>query len=106
MEWIFLFAAGVLEVAWSGGLKQLTNVPSTALAFATAITCMLSLVFLWAALQTLPLAIAYPIWTSFGAIGTVALSTLIFHQKLEPLNVIGIVMILIGVVLVSYKTHG
>ena len=53
--------------------------------------------FLTMALKTLPVSVAYPIWTGIGMIGTVTLGYLWLGETLSPLKIVSITAILLGV---------
>ncbi|MBQ7421885.1 MAG: multidrug efflux SMR transporter [Alloprevotella sp.] len=83
MNWILLTVAGLCEVGftyclgraraavgaewwcWMGGFLLFTFVSMGLLAKVT---------------QTMPLGTAYPVWTGIGAVGTVLLGILLFHE--------------------------
>lgn len=56
-----------------------------------------SFLFLQYAAKSIPLGIAYAVWTGLGAAGTLAVSTLVFRQPISTAQ-IGLVIVLIGVV--------
>ena len=41
---------------------------------------ILSMILLAKATQTLPLGTAYPVWTGIGAVGTVVVGIVVFHE--------------------------
>jgi quaternary ammonium compound-resistance protein SugE len=55
------------------------------------------LTFLTLALKTLPVSVAYPIWTAVGTLGTVFLGFLPLGESLTPMKLISEVLIVIGV---------
>lgn len=92
MNWILLVVAGLCEVGftyclgrarsvegllwwlWMGGFLFFTIVSMGLLAKVT---------------QTMPLGTAYPVWTGIGAVGTVVVGILFFH---EPHHVLATVL--------------
>ena len=50
------------------------------------------------ALRTIPLSIAYATWSGVGTAASVALGALLFAEKLTPLKVLWISLIILGVV--------
>ena len=45
------------------------------------VSLALSMTLLAKAVQTLPIGTAYPVWTGIGAVGTVLLGILCFHEE-------------------------
>lgn len=62
---------------------------------------ILSLFFLSLSLKTVPLNIAYAIWSGLGTVATVIISILIWKEKVSGASVIGISLIIIGVVILN-----
>ena len=91
MKWLMLLLAGIFEIKYSNGFSLI--IPSVI----TAITYILSAIFLSFALKYLPLGVAYVMWVAFGIVGTTLLGILLFNEKLTLLQVICIIFIIIGV---------
>ncbi|HWO95552.1 MAG TPA: multidrug efflux SMR transporter [Bacillus sp. (in: firmicutes)] len=60
-----------------------------------------SFFFLSLALKTLPLNMAYAIWSGLGTIATALISVLIWKEKITVGSVIGILLIIAGVVVLN-----
>lgn len=105
MAWIYLLAAGALEVAWATGFKKLGVSFSWPLGAVTVIAMIASLIALYAAMTRLPLGIAYPIWTGIGSVGSVAVGVMAFNQTLSMNSVIGVSLLLIGMLLLGADAH-
>lgn len=83
MNWIILIVAGLCETGFAfclGKMKGLSGMEyylwgAGFLAFLT-----LSMVLLAKAVQTIPIGTAYPVWTGIGAVGTVILGIIFFHE--------------------------
>jgi quaternary ammonium compound-resistance protein SugE len=83
MNWILLIVAGLCEVGFTyclGRAKCTDGVQwwiwiGGFLAFSAVSMALLAKVT-----QTLPLGVAYPVWTGIGAIGTVLVGIFIFHE--------------------------
>lgn len=58
----------------------------------------ISIYFLALALKTLPIGVAYSVWTGIGAIGTVILGMILFEESKEVLKIVFILMIVAGIV--------
>ncbi len=98
MAWLYLFVAGLMEVAWAVGLKYTEGFTRFWPSVWTAVALVLSMVLLAASLRTLPLGTAYAVWTGIGAVGTVALGILLFGEQAGAARIICIALILAGLV--------
>ncbi|HEX8190900.1 MAG TPA: SMR family transporter, partial [Pyrinomonadaceae bacterium] len=84
MAWLYLFVAGLMEVAWAVGLKYTHGFTRLWPSVWTGAALALSMLLLAAALRTLPLGTAYAVWTGIGAVGTAALGVLLFGESASP----------------------
>ena len=105
MAWIALFIAGLLEVAWAAGLKALSGGFRFSLLIVTATLMSASLGALYWSMRSLPLGIAYPIWTGIGSVGSVVVGVTLFKQDIGVLGIAGVACLIIGMFLVSFETH-
>lgn len=96
LAWGALLLAGLFEVGFTTAmaLENRGEKWATAMFYACIIA---SFLFLQFASKTIPLGIAYAVWTGIGAAGTLAVSTLVFRQPISMAQ-IGLVIVLIGVV--------
>ncbi|MDR4947342.1 DMT family transporter [Neobacillus cucumis] len=60
-----------------------------------------SFFFLSLSLKTIPLNMAYAIWSGLGTVATVLISVLIWKEKITIGSVIGILLIITGVVILN-----
>lgn len=97
-DWFFLFLAGAFEVVWAYFLKASKSftIPSSTLLF--FVTLGLSMWLLALSLRSVPLSIAYPVWTGIGAIGTVFVAAAFFKEPLSLLKILFLIMILAGII--------
>jgi len=94
MAWLYLLAAGILEVVWAIGLKYQKTIP-----IAVTIGGMIgSFLLLSASLKTLPVGTAYAIWTGIGAAGTVLVGMLFFGEPKTALRLVFLLLIISGIV--------
>ena len=98
MGWWLLIVAGLLEVGWAVGLKASHGLTKPGLAILTVLTMLGSFVLLGIAIRTIPLGTGYAVWTGIGALGTVVLGALLFHEPLSFWRLLFLAMILIGIV--------
>ncbi len=94
--WIYLLIAGVFEVGFTTAMNFTGK--GRWLAEAAFLICIvLSFTFLQMATKTIPIGIAYAVWTGIGATGTLIISTLVFKQPITGMQ-IGFVVLLIAAV--------
>lgn len=98
MEWIYLLLAGLLEVGWAVGLKYTDGFSRPGPTAATVVGMIASVFFLALAVQTIPLGTGYAIWTGIGAVGTVLLGIVLFHESAAGPRLVFIAIILLGIV--------
>ena len=98
MAWLYLFVAGLMEVAWAVGLKYTEGFTRLWPSVWTLAALALSMALLAAALRTLPLGTAYAIWTGIGAVGTAALGIFLFGESASAARLACIALILAGLV--------
>lgn len=83
MNWIILIIAGLFEAGFAFCLGKMRNTIGFEhyLWITGFIICLaISMLLLSKAVQTLPISTAYPVWTGIGAVGTVVIGILFFHE--------------------------
>jgi quaternary ammonium compound-resistance protein SugE len=98
MAWIYLFVAGLLEVAWAIGLKYTDGFTRFWPSAWTLVAMALSVAFLGLALRDLPVGTGYAVWVGIGAVGTAVLGMVLFDESRDPLRLICLGLIVAGVV--------
>jgi quaternary ammonium compound-resistance protein SugE len=97
MAWLYLFMAGLAEIAWAIGLKFTEGFTRPLPSIATVATMVVSFYLLSLALRTLPIGTAYAVWTGIGAVGTALLGMIIFGEPRTVLRLLSILLIVIGI---------
>lgn len=98
MNWTYLLLAGIFEIGWTIGLKQMDNHKNilwTTIFYTSIIT---SFYFLQLALKTIPIGTAYAIYTSIGAFGTVIIGMIYFKEPSTIIRIGFILLIITGVI--------
>lgn len=98
MKWLTLVIAGAFEVWWAVGLKYSEGFTKLFPSLLTVIGMIASFYFLSLALKELPLGTAYAIWTGIGTIGTVILGIALFKEPIDPIRLVCIGFIVIGII--------
>jgi small multidrug resistance pump len=100
-KWAYLFVAIIAEVAGTSALKSAEGftklVPScvVVMGYATAFY------FLSLTLKTIPVGIAYAIWSGAGTALVVLVAWVFMGQKLDVAGAIGILLIIAGVLVLN-----
>ncbi|WP_153145866.1 quaternary ammonium compound efflux SMR transporter SugE [Dechloromonas sp. H13] len=98
MNWIILFAAGLLEVGWAIGLKYTEGFTRLWPTVWTVLSMLLSVGLLGVAMKSLPVGTAYAVWVGIGAIGTVVMGMLLFGESATTMRLLSLLLIFIGIV--------
>ena len=98
MAWIYLAAAGLMEVLWSTSLKLSHGFTQLGYSVLTVAGMVVSFLFLAQAMKTLPLGTAYAVWTGIGAVGSVVVGILIFKEPVTAARMFFTVLLLAGII--------
>jgi quaternary ammonium compound-resistance protein SugE len=83
MNWIILIIAGLCECGFTfclGKAKMAEGWEAVGWYAGFVIVSALSMLLLAKASKTIPIGTAYPVWTGIGAVGTVLIGILVFHE--------------------------
>lgn len=97
MAWIYLAAAAVFEVIFALSMKYADGFTRPVPTLITIVAVVGGIGFLTMAMRTLPVSVAYPIWTAVGTLGTVILGFFILQEQLSAAKVISALAIVGGV---------
>ena len=98
LPWIYLAIAVVCEIVWALTLKDTEGFTRLWPSVINLIALVVNLYFIAAAFKSLPVAIAYPIWTGLGSVGVVVCASLFFKEKLGNIQIFCIIMVILGTV--------
>ena len=98
MSWIYLVIAGMFEVVWAVAIKYCDGIKFNLPLITVIISMFLSCFFLWLATKTIPMSIAYAIWTGIGIVGVFIYGSLMLKDPITPATAIFVAMILVGII--------
>ena len=99
MNWTNLFIAGIFEIGWPLGFKLSQTTPYKYFWIGFSVISMaLSGYFLWLAQKEIPMGIAYSVWTGIGAMGTLTLGIIVFHDPMNLFRLSAALLIILGIV--------
>ncbi|WP_031530863.1 DMT family transporter [Dyadobacter crusticola] len=101
MSWIYLVAAGLLEVVWAYFLKQSEGFTRLVPSSITIAAMIASFSLLALAMRTLPLSTAYTVWTGIGAVGAFLVGTFLLGEPANAMRIAAALLILAGLVLMK-----
>lgn len=99
--WLFLAAAIGAEVIATSALKSSEGFTRLAPSIVVVVGYSVAFYFLALTLKTLPVGIAYAIWSGVGVVLISLIGWLLFEQKLDPAALIGMALIITGVVIMN-----
>ncbi len=100
-EWFFLSTAIVFEVIATSTLKSTEGFTRLWPTLVVAAGYTLAFYFLSLTLKTIPVGVAYAIWSGVGTTLIVLIAWLLLDQKLDFAAVSGIFLIVAGVVILN-----
>jgi small multidrug resistance pump len=98
MQWIYLAIAIVSEVIATSTLKTTEGFTRWIPSLLVVIGYASSFYFLSLTLRTLPLGVAYAIWSGVGIALLALIGWITYHQSLNSAAIIGITLIIAGVI--------
>ncbi|MCB9494435.1 MAG: multidrug efflux SMR transporter [Desulfobacteraceae bacterium] len=101
-QWIYLFIAIVSEVIGTSALKPSDGFTRLWPSLAVLIGYIVSFYYLSLTLKTMPVGIAYAIWSGVGVVLVVIIGWFFFNQKLDWPAIAGISLIMTGVVILNF----
>ena len=104
MAWIFLIAAGLLEIVWAFFMKQSDGFSKLGPSAITITAMIASFGLLALAMRVLPLGTAYTIWTGIGAVGAFAVGIAVLGEPVSPLRLLAASLIVGGLILMKLSS--
>ncbi|MCE6988647.1 multidrug efflux SMR transporter [Dyadobacter sp. CY323] len=101
MSWIYLVAAGLLEVVWAYFMKQSEGFTRLIPTSITIVAMIASFALLALAMRNLPLSTAYTVWTGIGAVGAFLIGIFILGEPVNAMRVTAALLITAGLVLMK-----
>lgn len=105
MNWIYLLAAGFMEIGWVLSLKYSQGFTKLIPIIFYAIFGFFGAYFFSHSLKTLPISLAYSIWAGIAVIGTSVADIYFLKHEINPIKVLFILLILIGIVGLKFSTQ-
>ncbi len=101
MEWAYLFIAIFTEVISTAALKSSEGFTKFWPSLIVVIGYIMAFYFLSLTLKTIPVGIAYAIWSGMGIVLISLIGVVLFRQHLDFTALLGIGFILVGVIILN-----
>lgn len=101
MSWFYLLVAIVAEVIATTALKASDGLSRLAPTAITVVGYGIAFYLLALALKTIPVGVAYAIWSGAGIVAIAIIGYFVFGQILDAPGLIGIGLILAGVLVLN-----
>ena len=98
MAWVYPVCAGLLEVVFALSLKYSQGFTRLWPSLAFVIGGGGSFFLLSRALRTLPVGVAYAVWTGIGAAGTAVVGMVVLGESRDPLKILSLLLLVTGII--------
>lgn len=103
MAWIYLFLAALCEIAMGTSLKMNAGWTRPISSIVAVLSGLLSIYLLALSLRTLPVGVAYAIWTGTGAIGLMLIGSFYFQEVISPVRLVFIILTFVGLIGIRFS---
>ena len=100
-NWIFLCVAIIAEVIATSVLKSSEGFSKPIASVIVVLGFIIAFYCLSLTLKTIPVGIAYAIWSGVGIVLVTTIAWIVFDQKLDVWGIIGIALIMSGVLVLN-----
>lgn len=98
---MFLFIAIIAEVIATSALKSSEGFTKPIASIIVVLGYIIAFYCLSLTLKTIPVGIAYAIWSGLGIVLISAVAWIVFDQKLDVWGIVGITLIMAGVLILN-----
>ena len=102
MAWLYLGIAGCFEVGFSYFIKASNGFKEIIPSLLFFVCSFLSLYFINKAVSSIPISVAYTVWTSIGAMGACLVGILFYGEYVSLLKIALIINMIISVIILIY----
>ncbi|MCH7310825.1 multidrug efflux SMR transporter [Acinetobacter sp. ANC 4805] len=100
-NWLFLFIAIIAEVIATSALKSSEGFTKPIASIVVVLGYMIAFYCLSLTLKTIPVGIAYAVWSGVGIVLITTVAWIVFDQKLDVWGIVGIALIMSGVLILN-----
>lgn len=106
MAYLYLMLAIISELIGTSLLKASDGFSKLFPTLGLLVSFSLAFFFLSLSLKTIPLNLAYAIWSGLGTVATVVISILIWKEQVNFASITGITLIIVGVIILNLYGPG
>lgn len=100
-NWLILFIAIVAEVIATSALKSSEGFTKPMASIVVVLGYIIAFYCLSVTLKTIPVGIAYAVWSGVGIVLITTVAWIVFDQKLDVWGIVGIALIMSGVLVLN-----
>ena len=104
MAWMYLLAAGLLEIVWAYTMKLSQGFSRPGPTALTILVMLASFALLSLSMRTLPLGTAYTVWTGIGAVGAFVVGVVVLGEPLTMGRLLAAALIVTGLSVMKLST--
>src|SRR5438874_116659 len=104
MSWLWLIVGGLFEVGFTTSLRFVDGFRNVPWTIAFLISVAISMCLLEVASRAIPMGTAYAVWGGIGAVGTVVVGTLWFHEPSSSIRILLILAIVAAIAALRLTT--
>ena len=97
MPWLWLIVGGLFEVGFTTSLRFVEGFRNLPWTLAFLVSVAISMALLEIASRTIAMGTAYAVWGGIGAVGTVAVGILWFHEPSDTVRILLIFVIVAAI---------
>lgn len=101
MKWLYLFLAILAEVIATSALTPSTGFTRPVPSILVVTGYGLAFFFMSLALKSIPVGVAYAIWSGVGMALIAVVGYCVFQQKLDAAAIVGILLVMGGVLVIT-----
>lgn len=102
--WVLLFGAILSDVVATVALKASQGLSRLWPSVLVVISYLISFYFFSVSLKTLPLSLAYPVWSGVGTVAIVLVGVFLWKETVDFRHILAIGLIIVGVVILKVIT--
>lgn len=98
MAWVLIVVAGLLEVAWSIGMKYTDGFTRLWPSLLTGAGIVASMLLLSQAVKSLSIGTAYGVWVGIGAAGAAVVGMLVLGEPATAARIFFVALLIVAIV--------
>lgn len=98
MNWFVLIIAGLFEVVGVTGMQRIAKGEKKSGFPILIVGFLISFTLLSIAMETIPLGVAYAVWTGMGTVGSAIVGMIFYNESTDRLRLMFMGMVIVAVV--------